>query len=198
MIASASDVRPGYVRDSLSIATLRDILSGVSNVEATHALGINGAEPYVHHSRLPSGTLVGFIASHEQPREITVARLPFNQPMIPAVTLRPARRYWEPDPQLMSKNFLLRDEGIVLKADWLDYLVDLAEALAKSKSPLLGIDKTSLAIGAAWEWWEKENLPWLDRCRDLARITHSSEPTPNTLLTICKRGGLVRRDKNAD
>jgi hypothetical protein len=196
MIALQSNaVREGYIRGSLSMGRVREVISEGRNFEAALAMSGKEATPPYHCSRVAAGTLVGFIPCRNYPCDILVARLPFAQQMVPAVSLRPMVEDWEADLHLLSKDHLLRHEGVIIKADWVTYLVDLAATLQKEATHLLGVDKTLLAIGKAWERWERENMTWPARCQDLARLTRLQAIDTNTLMQKCKRHGLVRRDK---
>jgi hypothetical protein len=94
-----ANIRPGYVRGGLSTKTLRGILSGVQTFEG--ALTHDGGKPakYVHHSHVAPETIVGFVPYPELPREFIVARLPFTQQMVPAISLRLSDPDWEAEPQ---------------------------------------------------------------------------------------------------
>ena len=61
----------------------------------------------------------------ERPREIVVTRLPFTRQTVPAIILLPTPDDWEAVPQLISKDYLLRHEAVVLRADWLNHLLKL-------------------------------------------------------------------------
>lgn len=197
MTTSPPAVRPGYVRGALSARALRRVLRGSQSLE--DVLTHHGSKPpqQVHYDRMTSGTLVGFLLHPEQPREIIVAMLPFTRQTVPAITLLSSSADWEAVPQLISKDYLLRHEAVALRADWLSYLINLAVTLENAMTRSLGVDKTSLAIGTAWERWEHDNLTWPQRCSDLARLTGLEELKPNTLLNKCKRGGLLHGDNKA-
>ena len=197
MIASASDIRPGYVRGGLPAQIVRQILLGERTLENALTNGGNKLAQYVHYSQVAPETLVGFVTYPEHPREIIVVRIPFARQVVPTVILRPAEQDWEPSLQLLSKDYLLRHEAIIVRANWLDHLVNLAGTLENRKTRAFGVDKTLLAIGAAWERWESKGMTWKERAEDLARLTGLDEMTPNHLHVTCKRRGLVRRDNKA-
>ena len=159
--------------------------------------GGNKPPQYAHYSRIAPGTLLGFVLHPEQPREIVVVRLPFTRQTVPAITLLPAADDWEPVPQLISKDYLLRHEAVVLRADWLNHLLNVAGTLEQPATRVFGVDRTLLAIGGAWERWERTDMTWPLRCKDLARLTGLDKLKPNTLLNKCKRLGLVHGDNKA-
>ena len=194
MIASPPAARPGYLRGGLSARDLRPLLRGDRSFE--DALTDNGSKPpqYVHYSQFAPGTLLGFVLHPERPREIVVARLPFTRQTVPAIILLPTPDDWEAVPQLISKDYLLRHEAVVLRADWLNHLLNVAETLEQPTARAFGVDKTLLTIGTAWERWEQTRMTWPQRCKDLARLTGGTELKQNTLLRKCARLGLAHCD----
>ncbi len=197
MIASPPAVRPVYVRGGLRTPTLRKVLCGSQSFE--DALTDNGNKPvqYVHYSKVAPETLVGFVPHPERPREIIVARLPFTQQYVPAVWLSVGAEDWTADLEFVSRERLLRYEGVTLHADWLTHLVAQATSLQSTTVRDRGVDPILHAIGVAWERWESEGMTWKERAKDLVRLTSEDELTPNHLQIMCKRHGLIRRDNKA-
>ena len=197
MIASPPSVRPGHVRGEMSTRALRRVFRGEQSLEDARADGGTKPPQYVHYSQVAPGTLVGFVPYPEQPRAVIVARLPFTQRYVPAVWLSVGSEDWTADLEFVSRERLLRYEGVTLDADWLTHLLALATSLQSATIQKRGIDPALHTIGVAWERWETKGMPWKERAEDLARLTGLDEMTPNHLQVMCKRHGLVRSDNKA-
>jgi hypothetical protein len=197
MNASPSTSFPAVIRGDLSTPILRELLLGNRSLRSALEAGGNRANHRVYYTKVAPETTVGFIPFPEHPRQIIVARLPFTNAVVPAVELRPGRLDWAAFPQMVSWEQLIQYEGVALKADWIDCLINLAATLKNPKTHRLGVDKTLLAIGAAWDRWEREKMTWPQRSKNLARITNLPELARNTLEVKCKRLGLIRSDNKA-
>ena len=57
------------------------------------------------------------------------------------MTLGTGSQDWLAYPQLVSREQLVRYDGIALKANWIDYLINLAATLIIRKLLSLGVDK---------------------------------------------------------
>jgi hypothetical protein len=188
----------GYICGSLSTKILHDLLAGGRSFNS--ALGTaNGGKAYrVHYTKITLQTLVGFILLPDYPRETIVARLPFANQVVPAVSLCVAGDGWAASPMLVTQDQLLRHEGVELRADWIHVLVNLAAQLKSPAAHCRGVDKAAWMIALRWETWERLAMTWPQRCKDLAAalgLEEEDELFPNSLLRKSERLGLVRRDK---
>jgi len=188
---------PGFIRGTLPTPILRELLSGNRSLRSALEAGGNRTEYRIHFSKLPAETTVGFIPFPEHPREIIAARLPFASAVVPTVALRACEPDWVVSPQWVSIEQLVRCEGVVMKADWIDYNINLAARLSNATTRAVGIDPELLGIGAAWDRWGREDMTWPARCKDLARISNQPELASNTLEIKCRRLGLLRSDNKA-
>jgi len=197
MTASAHRPLAGYIRGLLPVAALRELLVGNLSYKAALDLTGGGVSRRIHHSGIATETLVGFVPFPQVPREIIVGRLPLAQRVVPAVALHAVGESWRANPMLVTKDYLLRYEGVQLEADWIDVLVNLAARLTSPRVRRHGVDEVAWMIALRWEIWERQEMTWPQRCHDLARALNREEGdelTPNTLLRKCERLGLIHRD----